>query len=104
MDFTRAQVFIHGGGYAYGGAHDTELDGRNLAMVADVVVVTVQVGVPERGGGGGWALSPLRAATACSHRRHVLPAFAFLASALDPLFGPFPPSLSLPLLPSLARS
>ena len=48
MDFTRAQVFIHGGGYAYGGAHDTELDGRNLAMVADVVVVTVQVGVPER--------------------------------------------------------
>jgi hypothetical protein len=35
-------VFIHGGGYAYGGAYDTELDGSSLCDLADVVVVTIQ--------------------------------------------------------------
>jgi carboxylesterase type B len=35
-------VWIHGGGYAYGGAHDSELDGTQLADLANVVVVTIQ--------------------------------------------------------------
>lgn len=35
-------VWIHGGGYAYGGAHDSELDGTQLADMANVVVVTIQ--------------------------------------------------------------
>jgi carboxylesterase type B len=35
-------VWIHGGGYAYGGAHDSELDGTQLADMSNVVVVTIQ--------------------------------------------------------------
>ena len=33
--------FIHGGGYAYGGAHDTELDGtQTVKHRGDILVVT----------------------------------------------------------------
>jgi para-nitrobenzyl esterase len=35
-------AFIHGGGYAYGGANDLEIDGAGFAVISDCVVVTIQ--------------------------------------------------------------
>eukprot|EP00040_Diaphanoeca_grandis_P043881 m.269418 g.269418 ORF g.269418 m.269418 type:complete len:566 (-) comp83983_c0_seq1:251-1948(-) len=35
-------LYIHGGGYAYGGANDAEVDGAGFAEVADCVAVTIQ--------------------------------------------------------------
>lgn len=34
-------VFIHGGGYSYGGSHDSELNGFDIANLADVIVVVI---------------------------------------------------------------
>ena len=50
-------VFIHGGGYAYGGSHDTELDGGQLVQYrGSVIVVTLNYRVDILGFLGGEAL------------------------------------------------